>query len=225
MKKWVCGVCGYVYEGEQPPEQCPVCKAPASEFSLQEDDSDSADSDESKSKYAGTKTEKNLEDAFAGESQARNKYTFYASAAKKAGYEQMAAIFLETANQEKEHAKMWFKEFHGIGDVDENLKDAAAGENYEWTDMYVQMAKDAREEGFDDLAEKFEGVAKVEKGHENRYNKLLKSYQEDKSFKGDAPKGWKCRNCGYIYEGDEAPEICPVCAHPKAFFERMTENY
>ncbi|QOV18465.1 rubrerythrin family protein [Blautia liquoris] len=225
MKKWVCGVCGYVYEGAQPPEQCPVCKAPASEFSLQEDNAEKNDSDGSKSKYAGTKTEKNLQDAFAGESQARNKYTFYASAAKKAGYEQMAAIFLETADQEKEHAKMWFKEFHGIGDIEENLKDAAAGENYEWTDMYVQMAKDAREEGFDELAEKFEGVAKVEARHEKRYNKLLKSYLDDKTFKGDAPKGWKCRNCGYIYEGEEAPEICPVCAHPKAFFERMTENY
>lgn len=177
------------------------------------------------SKYAGTKTEKNLQEAFSGESQARNKYTFYASAAKKAGYEQLAALYLETADQEKEHAKMWFKEFHGIGDIDANLEDAAAGENYEWTEMYAQMAKEAREEGFEELAFKFEGVAKVEAAHEKRYNKLLKSYQEGKTFKDDAPLGWKCRNCGYIYEGDEAPEVCPVCAHPKAYFERKAENY
>ncbi|MDD3278476.1 MAG: rubrerythrin family protein [Lachnospiraceae bacterium] len=177
------------------------------------------------SKYAGTKSEKNLMDAFAGESQARNKYTYYASAAKKAGYEQLAALYLETADQEKEHAKMWFKEFHGIGDIEANLKDAAAGEKYEWTDMYATMAKEAREEGFDALAEKFEGVAKVEAAHERRYNKLLESYTSGNTFKGDAPLGWKCRNCGYIYEGEEAPEVCPVCAHPKAYFERKVENY
>lgn len=177
------------------------------------------------SKYAGTKTEKNLMEAFAGESQARNKYTYYASAAKKAGYVQMANIFEETANQEKEHAKMWFKEFHGIGDVEANLADAAAGENFEWTDMYKRMAAEAREEGFEELAAKFEGVAKVEASHEQRYNKLLESYKAGKTFKGDAPLGWKCNNCGYIYTGDEAPEVCPVCAHPKAYFERKAENY
>ena len=159
------------------------------------------------SKYAGTKTEKNLMDAFAGESEARNKYTFYASAAKKAGFVQMANIFEETANQEKEHAKMWFKEFHGIGDVAENLADAAAGENYEWTDMYKRMA------------------AEAEAAHEKRYNKLLESYKSGTTFKGDAPLGWKCGNCGYIYIGEEAPEVCPVCAHPKAYFERKVENY
>lgn len=177
------------------------------------------------SQYKGTKTEQNLMDAFSGESQARNKYTFYASAAKKAGYEQLAALYQETADQEKEHAKMWFKEFHGIGDIEENLKDAAAGENYEWTDMYARMAKEAREEGFKALAAKFEGVAKVEAAHERRYNKLLESYLNDKTFKEDAPLGWKCRNCGYIYEGENAPEVCPVCAHPKASFERKVENY
>lgn len=177
------------------------------------------------SKYAGTKSEQNLMDAFAGESQARNKYTYYASAAKKAGYEQLAALYLETADQEKEHAKMWFKEFHGIGDIEANLKDAAAGEKYEWTEMYAQMAKEAREEGFEALAKKFEGVAKVEAAHERRYNKLLESYTTGATFKGDAPLGWKCRNCGYIYEGEEAPEVCPVCAHPKAYFERKVENY
>lgn len=177
------------------------------------------------SKYAGTKTEKNLMEAFAGESQARNKYTYYASAARKAGFVQMANIFEETANQEKEHAKMWFKEFHGIGSVDENLLDAAAGENEEWTSMYARMAKEAREEGFEELAEKFEGVAKVEAAHERRYRKLLESYQNGKTFKGDAPLGWKCNNCGYIHEGEEAPEVCPVCAHPRAHFERKVENY
>ena len=177
------------------------------------------------SKYAGTKTEKNLMEAFAGESQARNKYTYYASAAKKAGYVQMANIFEETANQEKEHAKMWFKEFHGIGDVEANLADAAAGENFEWTDMYKRMAAEAREEGFEELAAKFEGVAEVEASHEKRYNKLLESYKAGKTFKGDAPIGWKCNNCGYIYTGEEAPEVCPVCAHPRAHFERKVENY
>ena len=177
------------------------------------------------SKYAGTKTEQNLLAAFAGESQARNKYTYYASAAKKAGYEQLAALYLETADQEKEHAKMWFKEFHGIGDVAENLEDAAAGENYEWTDMYKRMAEEARAEGFEELAVKFEGVAQVEAAHEKRYRKLLESYKAGKTFKDDAPLGWKCNNCGFIYMGDEAPEVCPVCAHPRAYFERKVENY
>ncbi|PNV61915.1 rubrerythrin [Clostridium sp. chh4-2] len=177
------------------------------------------------SKYAGTKTEKNLLDAFAGESMARNKYTYYASVAKKAGYEQMAALYLETADQEKEHAKMWFKEYHGLGTVEENLTDAAAGENEEWTDMYVRMANEADEEGFHELANKFRMVAKVEAAHEKRYLKLLDSLKKDGTFKGDAPLGWKCRNCGYIHEAADAPEVCPVCAHPKAYFERKAENY
>lgn len=177
------------------------------------------------SKYAGTKTEKNLMDAFSGESQARNKYTYYASAAKKAGFVQMSNIFLETADQEKEHAKLWFKEFHGIGDTAANLEDAAAGENFEWSDMYARMAKEAREEGFDDLAEKFENVAKVEASHEKRYNKLLENLNAENTFRGDAPLGWKCGNCGYIHIGNEAPDLCPACAHPKAHFERKAENY
>ena len=177
------------------------------------------------SKYAGTKTEQNLKDAFAGESMARNKYTYFASAAKKAGYEQMASLYLETADQEKEHAKLWFKELHGIGTIEENLVAAAEGENYEWTDMYKRMAEDARAEGFNELAFKFEFVGKVEAAHEKRYLKLLESLKDDKTFKGDAPLGWKCRNCGYIHEGPEAPEICPTCAHPKAYFERKVENY
>ncbi len=177
------------------------------------------------SKYAGTKTEKNLMEAFAGESQARNKYTYYASAARKAGFVQMANIFEETANQEKEHAKMWFKEFHGIGSVEETLVDAAAGENEEWTSMYARMAQEAREEGFEELAAKFELVASVEAAHEKRYLKLLESYRNGTTFKGDAPLGWKCNNCGYIHIGEEAPEVCPACAHPKAHFERKVENY
>ncbi|MEE1195474.1 MAG: rubrerythrin family protein [Lachnospiraceae bacterium] len=177
------------------------------------------------SKYAGTKTEKNLMEAFSGESQARNKYTYYASAAKKAGYEQMAAIFLETADQEKEHAKMWFKEFHGIGDVAENLADAAAGENYEHTDMYARMAREAEEEGFHELAVKFAGVASVEARHEERYLKLLENFKAGNTFKGDAPQGWKCRNCGYVHTAEDAPDVCPVCAHPQAHFERRATNY
>ena len=177
------------------------------------------------SKYAGTKTEQNLMAAFAGESQARNKYTYYASAARKAGFVQIANLFEESANQEKEHAKIWFKEFHGIGTVEENLDDAAAGENYEWSEMYVQMAKDAEEEGFPELAAKFRGVASVESFHEARYKKLLEHLKEGKTFKADTPIEWKCANCGYIHVGTEAPTVCPVCAHPQAYFERKVENY
>ena len=176
-------------------------------------------------KYAGTKTEKNLQEAFAGESMARNKYTFYASKAKKAGYEQMAALYLETADNEKEHAELWFKELHDISDPAENLKDAAAGENYEWTDMYARMAREAEEEGFPELASKFRMVASVEAHHEARYKELLKKYTEGTTFKNDVPILWKCRNCGYVYEGTEAPEKCPCCDHPKAYFERLCENY
>ena len=177
------------------------------------------------SKYAGTKTEKNLMEAFAGESMARNKYTYFASVAKKAGYEQIAAIFQETADQEKEHAKMWFKEFHGLGDTAQNLKWAAEGENDEWTSMYARMADEAEEEGFPELAAKFRLVAGVEKAHEERYNKILKNLEDGNTFNGDAPNGWKCRNCGHVHYGDEAPEVCPTCNHPQAYFERRVENY
>ncbi len=177
------------------------------------------------SKYAGTKTEKNLMEAFAGESMARNKYTYFASVAKKAGFEQIAAIFQETADQEKEHAKMWFKEFHGLGDTAQNLIWAAEGENEEWTSMYARMADEAEEEGFKALAAKFRLVAAVEKAHEERYNQILKNLQEGNTFKGDAPLGWKCRNCGHVHFGEEAPEMCPTCAHPKAYFERRATNY
>ena len=175
----------------------------------------------------GSKTEQNLMAAFAGESQARNKYTYYASKAKKEGYEQIAAIFTETADNEKEHAKMWFKLLHNgsVPSTAENLLDAANGENYEWTDMYKEFAKTAREEGFEEIAIMFDGVAKVEKEHEERYLKLLKNIQDGKVFKKDAPTLWKCANCGHIHSGDEAPLLCPVCKHPQAYFEVKAENY
>ena len=175
----------------------------------------------------GSKTEQNLMTAFAGESQARNKYTYYASKAKKDGYEQLAAIFEETANNEKEHAKLWFKELHGgqIPSTEENLKDAAAGENYEWTDRYKEFAETAREEGFTRLAFLFEEVAKIEKEHEERYLTLLKNIEDDRVFKKTENKIWICRNCGHVYEGEEALAICPVCAHPQSYMEVKADNY
>jgi len=173
----------------------------------------------------GSKTEKNLWVAFAGESQARNKYTFYASVAKKEGYEQIAAIFNETADNEKEHAKLWYKFLKGIGDTKANLKDAAAGENYEWTEMYRQFEEEAREEGFEEIADFFHEVAEVEEQHEKRYLALLKNLEEGKVFKKDEVVKWRCRNCGYVHEGKEAPEKCPACAHPQAFYELLAENY
>jgi len=173
----------------------------------------------------GTKTEKNLMEAFAGESQARNKYTYFASVAKKEGYEQIASIFLETAENEKEHAKLHFKELAGIGNTVDNLKAAAAGENYEWTEMYSRMAREAKEEGFEKIAKMFEGIAKVEKGHEERYRELLRNIEQDKVFKREGKILWKCRNCGNIYEGAEAPEVCPVCKHPRAYYEVKVKNY
>ena len=174
----------------------------------------------------GTKTEANLKTAFAGESEARNKYTYYASKAKKDGYNQIAAIFEETAANEKEHAKLWFKLLHGgIGDTMANLADAAAGENYEWTDMYATFAKEAREEGFDQIAALFEGVAAVEKEHEERYRKLFSNIEKGIVFSRDGDMLWQCTNCGHIHVGKEAPEVCPVCAHPKAYFQLKAENY
>lgn len=174
----------------------------------------------------GTKTEANLMTAFAGESQARNKYTYYASKAKKEGYEQIAALFLETANNEKEHAKIWFKLLHdGIADTATNLLDAAEGENYEWTDMYATFAKEAKEEGFDDIAFLFEGVAKIEKEHEERYRALLKNVKEGLVFSKDGDQIWQCSNCGHIVIGKKAPEVCPVCAHPQAYFQIQAKNY
>ena len=176
-------------------------------------------------KYSGTQTEKNLEAAFAGESQARNKYTYFASRAKKEGFEQIAALFLETAENEKEHAKLWFKELNGINDTAQNLADAAAGENYEWTDMYEGFAKTAEDEGFTELAIKFRMVAAIEKRHEERYRALLKNVETAEVFKRSEVKVWECRNCGHIVVGTSAPEICPVCAHPKAYFELHKENF
>lgn len=176
-------------------------------------------------KYKGTKTEKNLQAAFAGESQARNKYTYFASAAKKEGFEQIAAIFLKTADNEKEHAKMWFKELSGIGTTAENLASAANGENYEWTDMYDEFAKTADEEGFTELAAKFRAVGEIEKRHEERYRELLNNVETKTVFEKSEVRIWECRNCGHIVVGTKAPEICPVCAHPQAYFEIEAKNY
>ncbi|MEE0340628.1 MAG: rubrerythrin family protein [Bacteroidales bacterium] len=176
-------------------------------------------------KYSGTQTEKNLEAAFAGESQARNKYTYFASKAKKEGFEQIAALFLETADNEKEHAKLWFKELNGIGNTAENLAAAAAGENYEWTDMYEGFARTADEEGFPELAAKFRAVAAIEKRHEERYRALLHNVETAEVFKRSEVKVWECRNCGHIVVGTEAPKVCPVCAHPQSYFEIHKENF
>ena len=175
--------------------------------------------------YAGTQTEKNLEAAFAGESMARNKYTYYASKAKKEGYEQIAALFLKTAENEREHAKMWFKELAGIGDTAQNLADAADGENYEWTDMYAGFAKTAEEEGFKALAAKFRLVAAIEKHHEERYRALLKNVETAQVFEKSEVKVWECRNCGHIVVGTKALKVCPACEHPQAYFELHAENY
>lgn len=176
-------------------------------------------------KYAGTQTEKNLEAAFAGESQARNKYTYFASKAKKEGYEQIAALFLKTADNEKEHAKMWFKELDGIGDTAQNLAAAAEGENFEWTDMYDGFAKTAEAEGFEELAEKFRLVAAIEKEHEERYRALLKNVETAQVFEKSEIKVWECRNCGHIAVGPKAPLVCPTCAHPQSYFELREKNY
>ena len=173
----------------------------------------------------GSKTEQNLRTAFSGESEARNKYTYFASVAKKAGYEQIAAIFQKTADNEKEHAKMWFKALGGLGDTAANLLSAAEGENYEWTDMYATFAKEAEEEGFTELAAKFRMVAAIEKTHEERYRKLLSNVEMQEVFKKSEMKIWECRNCGHLVMGKEAPEVCPVCAHPQSYFEVRAENY
>lgn len=176
-------------------------------------------------KYAGTQTEKNLLEAFSGESQARNKYTYFASKAKKDGFEQIASLFLKTADNEKEHAKMWFKELNGIGSTAENLAAAAEGENYEWTDMYEGFAKTAEEEGFPELAKKFRMVGAIEKAHEERYCALLHNVEMQEVFAKSEVKVWECRNCGHIVVGEKAPQVCPVCAHPQSYFEIHAENY
>ncbi len=214
-KRFVCTVCGYVHEGTEAPEKCPKCKVGADKFR------------EDGYVLNGTKTEKNLQEAFAGESMARNKYTYFASKAKKDGFVQMAAIFEETANNEKEHAKMWYKLLNGgsISDTEHNLEAAADGENYEWTDMYDRMAREAREEGFEEIARKFEGVAAIEREHEERYRKLLKNLRDRKVFSKDGEAVWQCANCGHIVIGIQAPEVCPVCDHPQAYFQVRAENY
>ena len=217
MATFVCTVCGYTYEGDEAPEVCPMCHK-SGVFKC-------VDGEPAKSKYAGTRTEKNLQEAFAGESQARNKYTYFASVAKKAGFEQIAALFLKTADNEKEHAKMWFKELGLLGDTEQNLKAAADGENFEWTDMYERMAKEADEEGFPELAKKFRGVAAIEKAHEERYRALLKNVKEKAVFEKSGVNFWECRNCGHIVMGTKAPDVCPVCNHPQSYFEVRAENW
>ena len=214
MKKFVCKVCGYVHVGETAPEACPKCKQ-VNVFV------------EEKPVLKGSKTEANLQTAFAGESQARNKYTYFASKARKEGYVQIAAIFEETAKNEQEHAKIWFKLLNGgaIGTTAENLKAAAEGENYEWTDMYAGFAVTAREEGFEEIATLFEGVAAIEKEHEERYKKLLANVEHKLVFSKDGDAVWQCSNCGHIVIGKNAPEVCPICAHPQAYFQVRAENY
>lgn len=220
MAKWKCKVCGYIHEADELPEdfKCPICKQPASAFEKMEEEKPA-------NKYAGTQTEKNLEAAFAGESGARNKYTYFASVAKKEGYEQIAALFLKTADNEKEHAKMWFKELNGLGDTEQNLGAAADGENYEWTDMYKGFAETAEKEGFPELAAKFRMVGEIEKHHEERYRALLKNVETAAVFEKSEVKVWECRNCGHIVTGTKAPEVCPVCSHPQSYFEVHEENY
>lgn len=217
MSKYRCKVCGYVHEGELGADfTCPVCHQPSRVFEKIE---------EKKNKYEGTKTEKNLLAAFSGESEARNKYTYFASVAKKEGYEQISALFLETAGNEKEHAELWFKELGLLGNTAQNLKAAAAGENYEWTDMYESFAKDAEEEGFTDLAKRFRAVGEIEKAHETRYLALLDNVEMKSVFEKSEEVMWKCRNCGHLVIGKKAPDICPVCLHSQSYFEVESKNY
>lgn len=216
-----CKVCGYVYEGEKLPEgyRCPKCGAPVAAF---EEVGAPAQGPRS---LKGTKTEKNLLAAFSGESQARNKYTYFAGVAKKEGYEQIAALFLKTADNEKEHAKLWFKHLGELGSTIENLKAAASGENYEYTDMYKTFAEEADAEGFHDIAEQFRQVGEIERTHEARYLKLLKNVEMQQVFEKSEETMWECRNCGHLVMGRKAPEVCPVCKHPQSYFEVRAENF
>ena len=219
MEKWKCSVCGHIHEGPMPDDfKCPLCRRPASSFVKIEDAP-------AKNPLVGTKTEKNLWEAFAGESMARNKYTYFASVAKKAGYEQIAALFLHTAQNEQEHAKLWFKALGELGDTATNLLHAAEGENYEWTDMYDRIAKEADEEGFHDLAEQMRMVGAIEKTHEERYRQLLHNVETKAVFEKSGMTLWECRNCGHLVMGVKAPTECPVCKHPQAYFEVHAENY
>ena len=221
---WRCRICGYEYIGDEIPADfiCPLCKHPSTDF---EKVVPVAENTGDKKSLKGTKTEQNLRDAFAGESQARNKYTYYASVAKKNGYEQIAALFLKTADNEKEHAKLWFKALGELGDTAENLLHAADGENYEWTNMYPKMAEDADAEGFHELAQQFRDVAAIEKHHEERYRKLLKNVEMQEVFKKAGVQVWECRNCGHLVMGTAAPDVCPVCFHAQSYFEITAENY
>ncbi|MBQ7474660.1 MAG: rubrerythrin family protein [Clostridia bacterium] len=213
MAYFKCEICGEVFEAENAAAVCPKCRAAGDKLK------------QLKNRYEGTKTEQNLRDAFSGESEARNKYTYFASKAKKEGFEQISALFLKTAENEKEHAKLWFKELEGIGTTAENLGAAADGENFEWTDMYERFAKEAEEEGFTELAGKFRGVAAIERHHEERYRALLSNVETKAVFEKSEVKVWECRNCGHIVVGTKAPDVCPVCAHPQAYFEVNAENY
>jgi rubrerythrin len=220
MTKYRCTVCGYIHEGELTPDfKCPRCKQPASVFVLIEEEAGPVN------KYAGTKTEKNLMEAFSGESQARNKYTYFAMIAQREGYDQIAEIFLKTARNEQEHARLWFEELGKLGNTAENLLQAAEGENYEWTDMYDRFARDADEEGFPELAEKFRKVAAIEKAHEERYRALLNNVEMQRVFEKGEETMWECRICGHLVMGKKAPEVCPVCTYAQSFFEVRKENY
>jgi rubrerythrin len=220
MVKYRCTVCGYIHEGELTADfKCPRCNQPASVFVLVEENAESVN------RYAGTKTEKNLLEAFSGESQARNKYTYFANIAQREGYDQLSELFLKTARNEQEHARIWFEELGGLGNTAENLLQAAEGENYEWTDMYARFAKDAEEEGFKELAEKFRKVAAIEKAHEERYRTLLENVKRQRVFEKEEETLWECRVCGHLVLGKKAPELCPVCKFAQAFFEVRKENY
>ncbi len=220
MKKYRCKICGYTHEGELSAEFiCPVCKKPASFFE------EIIESGTTTNKYAGTKTEKNLLEGFAGESQARNKYTYFAEVAAREGYEQLAAIFLQTARNEQEHARLWYEELGGISNTAANLLHAAEGENYEWTDMYSRFAKEAEEEGFHELAERFRRVAAIEKSHEERYRKLLRNVEMQQVFEKGEQVMWECRICGHLVIGKKAPAVCPVCKYSQSYFEVRKENY
>ncbi len=220
MVRYRCSVCGYIHEGELPEGfRCPKCKQPASVFVKIEEEK------EIKNIYAGTKTEKNLMEAFSGESQARNKYTYFANIAQREGYDQLAEIFLMTARNEQEHARIWYEELGNLGNTAENLLHAAEGENYEWTDMYDGFAKDAEAEGFKELAERFRRVAAIEKSHEERYRKLLKNIEMQQVFEKGEEAMWECRVCGHLVMGKKAPKVCPVCKYSQSYFEVRKENY
>lgn len=220
MLKYRCTVCGYIHEGELPEDfKCPRCKQPASVFEKIEEKIDSANP------YAGTKTEKNLMEAFSGESQARNKYTYFSAIAQREGYDQLSEIFLKTARNEQEHARIWYEELGNLGNTAENLLHAAEGENHEWTDMYVEFAKDAEAEGFPELAKRFRRIGAIEKAHEERYRALLKNIEKQRVFEKSEEIMWECRVCGHLVTDKKAPEVCPVCKFAQSYFEVRKENY